>query len=664
MNEPSETATDAPLGDEGEIAEDAVIGGESDAAPLSAPNRLTPHAFSGGATAETPVAPKLESVENGVSPPPLVDTDPAYGVVSKPARSRRWTKVVSVAIENFKAIKKTTVPLGDVTILVGPNGSGKSSVLQAIHWAVRAASYIAPKNSKEMMAFDRIDYLPSSEPLQTAHKDELKSDTKSSPSKVVFNHQPTEGDEAAATVKIFAARNRGGITAHIEGGTAVSPYKQREAFITAYIPGLAGLSERETILAQPLLRRQAASGDAGGVLRNVLFNLASRLSTDPDALAGETRLARLNALVQEVHPGVQIYIGFDAREDYYITAEYKDAGLGYGKRSLETAATGLLQVIQIFAYIVLFRPRIVLVDEPDAHLHPDKQERLIEALERAAKEFDTQIILTTHSPHIVRAATPNAKQVWMAEGEVRTDDDEAIRRMLGWGGLDKEVLLFVEDEDDKAVREILRQWPQIARKVSVCRCFGIDNLPKDKLLDGLLLGGGLRAKAVVHRDRDFMTDEEVTKWGDLYKTDGVFVWVCAAGDVESYFCEPGYLAALYGVTDTEAEEWRVKAARTVVGARDAFREKRKVLNRTLWPDGGSPNSDDLWSAGGEASPSNVVGKKLWKALKSVIKEAGRDDKLLNSLAIPNGWKVAPDLRVVLEKACKTAGIPEPTEAGE
>jgi AAA15 family ATPase/GTPase len=94
----------------------------------------------------------------------------------------------SVTIENFKAIPSTTVPLGDVTILVGPNGCGKSSVLQAIHWAVRAASDIAPKNSKEMMAFDRIDYLPSSEPLKTAHKGELRSDTKSPPTKIVFNH--------------------------------------------------------------------------------------------------------------------------------------------------------------------------------------------------------------------------------------------------------------------------------------------------------------------------------------------------------------------------------------------------------------------------------------------------------------------------------------------
>jgi hypothetical protein len=195
-----------------------------------------------------------------VSAPAVIVSD------TRTNRARRWSKVDSISIENFKAINKTTIPLGDVTILVGPNSSGKSSVLQAVHWAVRAASYISPKNTSEMMAFDRIDYLPSSEPLNTAHKAELRSEHKTTPTKVVLTHVGMSQDEPAqsASISIWAARNKGGISAHIEGGSAVTPYKQRASFITTYIPGLAGLSEKETILAQPLLRRQAASGDAGG----------------------------------------------------------------------------------------------------------------------------------------------------------------------------------------------------------------------------------------------------------------------------------------------------------------------------------------------------------------------------------------------------------------
>src|SRR3954470_9715568 len=79
----------------------------------------------------------------------------------------------------------------------------------------------------------------------------------------------------------------------VQSGGAVTPYKQRYQFITAYIPGLAGLAERESILAQPTLRRQAASGDAGGVLRNILLNPRSRRVGETDQTHGRDRLAKL-----------------------------------------------------------------------------------------------------------------------------------------------------------------------------------------------------------------------------------------------------------------------------------------------------------------------------------------------------------------------------------
>jgi len=544
-----------------------------------------------------------------------------------------------------------------VTILVGPNGCGKSSVLQAIHWAARAASYVLPKNTKEMISFERLDYVPSSDPLTTLHKGELRSDAASPPVEVVFTHRPVGDDVVQATIRIRAARNRGGITAYMDGASAVTPYKQRYQFITAYIPGLAGLSEKESILAQPTLRRQAASGDAGGVLRNILLNLRSRRSEEKDETAGLKRLEKLNQLVQQVHPGVQVNVSFEEREDYHISATIQTEGLAAQSRPLETAATGVLQVVQIFAYLILFEPKILLIDEPDAHLHPDKQERLIEALERVAPEYETQVILTTHSPHIVRAASPAAKLVWMREGAVETDDDEAIRRLLGWGGLDKAALFFVEDEDDKPLRAILRQWPDLARQIAICRCFGIENLPKDKLLKGLLVDGELKIKALLHRDGDFMTPQEAEKWRDGFKTPGVFPWVTEGADIEAYFCSTEYLRALYGVSSEQAEEWRDAAAKNVNSAKKTFLEKRKRVVTAVWPNGGSPDAEAMWEAAGGKSPSTVKGKSLHAALKPIVKAAGFKDTLLNSFEIPAEFIVAPDLRATIEEAVKGDSTP-------
>jgi len=586
-------------------------------------------------------------VLEATSPPKLIEL-----VDMRSDRARKWSPLESITVKKFKAVTEATIPLERVTILVGANGCGKSSVLQAIHWAARAASYVLPKNTKEMIAFERLDYVPSSEPLTTLHKGELKSDTASIPVEVVFTHRATEEGSPQATIRIRAARNRGGITASMEGGGAVTPYKQRYLFITTYIPGLAGLSEKETILAQPTLRRQAASGDAGAVLRNILFYLRSRRPEETDGSQGDKRLERLNELVQRVHPGTRVDVAFDAREDYHITASIFTNDLADQSRPLETAATGVLQVIQIFAYLILFEPKVMLIDEPDAHLHPNKQERLIESLEVAAAEYQTQVILTTHSPHIVRAASAAAKLVWMKDGAIATQDDEAIRRLLGWGGLDKAALFFVEDEDDTPLRTVIRQWPDLARQIAVCRCFGVANLPSDKFLEGLIVDGRLKNTALLHRDGDFMTVDESEIWSNRFKTPGVFPWVTAGSDIEAYFCQTDYLCALYGVTSETAEDWRNRAAKNVDRARKIFLDKRKEVTRLIWPNAGGPNAETMWTEKCGPSPATVKGKQLHAALKPIIKAEKFDDKLLNKFEIPTGYIVAPELKALIEEAIK------------
>src|SRR5262249_54176914 len=87
-----------------------------------------------------------------------------------------------------------------------------------------------------------------------------------------------------------------------------------------------------------------------------------------DDLAGWTGFI---ASMQSIFPEIQIEIDFDAITDENIEVFFR---FGSGPRlPIDAAGTSILQASQLLAYISLFRPQVLILDEPDSHLHPDNQ---------------------------------------------------------------------------------------------------------------------------------------------------------------------------------------------------------------------------------------------------------------------------------------------------
>ncbi|WP_420850894.1 ATP-dependent nuclease [Pseudomonas wenzhouensis] len=564
----------------------------------------------------------------------------------------------SITIENFMRIDNaTTIPLGPVTLLVGENGSGKSSILKAVHWSVRCAVLRDP-NQKTTL--EQMDYTPSRDFLQLPHKKRLQSGESAPRIKVTFS--TTNGD---TTIGVYSARNDAGTKTSITGPMASSFTADQQ--LTAYIPGLAGLAETETLLATPVLHRRAASGEGGSVLRHILLGLGLKGN---ESLEEPAELTDLNHWVGKVFPGTRFWVKFDRLRDIHIEAKFLTPEMKTSKRTLdsqwrplEMAGTGFLQVVQIFAYLLHFKPKLLLIDEPDSHLHPGTQELLIKAIEEAALKFpDTQFLLTTHSPSLVRASGSVSKVNWISDGKLRQEKEDTIRQRMGWGALDKEIILFTEDGNMKYMKNIVNQWPDLARKVLIWPTFGSSGLQRGgsiiKLKEAMSIG------ALIHRDRDFMSDSDKIQWEKKmeYDTHKIPLWMPEGSDIESELCKPQHIANVFSI-DLHTAESLLDDALKSLNSTEVERDFNSAYQSAI---GGLPKESvefpsKRWKDLGEYGVKTIKGKVLLEAIKATAKKryegTSEAAKLsgLSRLAIPS-FPIHEDLRALIEAEVKSKKI--------
>ncbi len=572
-----------------------------------------------------------------------------------------------VTIRNFKAIDETNISLERMTVIVGENGSGKSSVLQALHWVFQSGRNLAVgTNAVKDNDFRLSDgstlserdatFMPSPEYRNAGHGAEYGNKKGSPQMEVEVSATNANGDPLHASMWIKSARNEG-LSVHVPSNNAfVQSLRDQSKEFSSYIPGLAGIASVEEKRTKLIVQRQAAAGDANTVLRNVLLLLKGITHEN------ETGLDLLQQFVSEVMGSVTLTVDFVEDKHQTIQASFQTKVMNDAdpnrKKPLELAGIGFLQVIQIFAYLVYFRPVLLLVDEPDAHLHPTAQERLVTALGKAANHFGTQVILTTHSPSVVRALPNGARVVWMKDGAVQPDGDTSGRQLMGWGLLDKRILLLTEDTKINMLRSLLSQWPDLERVVALWPLHGSGKLLDPKGCASLQTVFGEGMKIALHRDRDFMMPKEAAAFSKPYTDAGIGVWLTKLSDVEAYWGSIEAIRAHFGIEDADAQQL-IDAAVTAAqhGNEDQTSRNTKrndIRNKiTECKNGqiGACNDAEVVAEYSQDGQQHVVlGKSLCTKIRAHAQENGFPNASGFGKSVPTALDqpIANDLKVLIE----------------
>lgn len=539
-------------------------------------------------------------------------------------------EITSIQLERFKRVHKAEIKLSEINVLVGSNNSGKSSMLQGIHFFA-GATVAARRLGRVTFTQQSLLYCPSRDFVDLRNGSPYQNQS-------AFGYLRVRGieneEEDTYTVRVYRGRNDGNVGCERSGNATIGGMVT--AFIppfSVYVPGLAGIPELEEFRSESVVRKGVASGDANLYLRNVLL-LIKRKKLLPE----------LTQLMKLIFPNFSIEINFDAVHDSHIHCLVR-AGATPTKTPIELIGTGVLQALQIFSYATLFKPKLLLLDEPDSHLHPDNQGLLAESFVALVERLETKIIVSTHSRHLVEALYGESNFVWMKNGKVQEQgsDLSKVPILMDIGALDSfdnlingtiDKVLLTEDTNFSYIHQLAESSGFDMTKTNIYSYKASSNLNSAFVLSEFILEAAPNTKVIIHVDNDFLTTDETEELKKKIELCGALAFITEGSDIESYFVEPEHIAELLDEDPALIEEWLDELALSKHNKlTHKFSRKRDEAKKKLYKNANAPDTLELMGDQVPLPPDKRLGKFMLSLARSSMN--ARFGKEVNLLADSN-----------------------------
>ena len=399
--------------------------------------------------------------------------------------------IKKIELTKFKKYKRQTIylrPKG-ITILAGGNNSGKSTLLHSIAvWEFsklileleKGKQSLLQNNKEQGLGISADEFLPIAIPslkhLWTNLKTRKEEDDVDGYNlKIKCFWDSDNNEEKFLEISLSLVNDRLFIKA------THSNLNENDYIPTAaYLPTFAGILEKENKVSLAERRKYIGKGLAGSVLRNLLLELYEKSKEKRKELKGERAKIPTNKLkefkktdpyellLKNIRTLFKTGLRIKDFNDLYHTAirietfkgDFTDKGVfkkhpSYNYRDLMVEGSGFLQWLNVFTLTLNPEIDIILLDEPDAHLHPSLQIDMINELKKIGK--DKQILIATHSSEIIKYVEPETILNLNSSPRYLSEEKQKVALLAGIGAeysplLDKlkrtKKVLFVEGEID------------------------------------------------------------------------------------------------------------------------------------------------------------------------------------------------------------------------
>ncbi|MFH1672735.1 MAG: ATP-binding protein [Pseudomonadota bacterium] len=355
-----------------------------------------------------------------------------------------------VVIRGFKRFQEVTFDIPGHVVLAGPNNTGKTTLLQAI-----ASWSLALDRWKQLNDFNpRQGYVKAPIARQAFSSVPLRSFD------MLWHRRRYAGN---LEIEVIETDNRPIAMEFISDSTEqiyvrpradVSRYALMKKTLSAvYVPPMTGLGTEEPLYQPPKIAQLIGQARPGEVIRNLLVQ----------AKHSETAWLALTECIKRLF-GYELLPPDETGAD--IRALYRHAP-GEKELDLASAGSGFQQVLMLLTFLHTRPASVLLIDEPDAHLHVILQDAIYSELRSVAMEQHSQLIIATHSEVIIDSVEPRELFAMFDGPRPIADNKERASLMRSLSILsnvdivmaqDAPGILYVEGHTDIAV---LREWARI-----------------------------------------------------------------------------------------------------------------------------------------------------------------------------------------------------------
>lgn len=455
---------------------------------------------------------------------------------------------MEIVIERFKNLEFVKLDVNGILLLVGGNNSGKSSVLQAIQFGASVAQASAIQGGvwshgrlSTSIGQSDLVYSPIKDVLSLARNGRLR-ESEADAIKITYKE---EDQEVQVTVRKGKNKN---ILLKLTGEILGRKLQSIQTPYCALVTGLAGIPSEERFETNIIVRKAAAKGDSNIVFRNILLQLKN----------SPQKWSKFTEQIHRIFPEYVIDVVFNPDVDETIKCTVTKSGVIY---PIDTCGTGVLQAMQIFSYINLFEPKLLLLDEPDSHLHPNNQKQLARELITVSQN-GLNIIISTHSKHLVESLIDNSSFIWLKSGIKQPDvEDYELKALLEIGALNvgekitsPNYIFLIEDSNKEIFEIILQSNGYDLDECEIISYNGCTQIGTAVALINHLRRSYPGAQYAIYRDRDFLSDTSLEDYKRRFEAMNVKVIFPDGNDLESYLTTPEHVSASCGISEDIAKK--------------------------------------------------------------------------------------------------------------